>query len=397
MIGSAPGAAAHALPALLRVGVATTVLVATFAMLNPVLAVHLQMAGLSASAIGIYAMLPFLSIALMVPLMPRLFARIGVPRAYRLGVLLEIISMLGYAYVGPSQANYAAWCAFAALGGIGTAAAWNGTEALIAHNAPPDRRGRYMGIYQTALGAALAIGPFVPGVLTLSLAAMVWLALGMLVLALSITFGRGVGALVAGHAGALPVSLVRAMARVPGLVCVAFAGGVFEAGLGSISTAHGSQTGLSLGAAASIAGALGTGSLLLQYPCGWLADHLAPRRLFSVSAAVLLLASVAYAGASVWPPVMWLSAFAWGAVGGALYTLTMIRVAHEFADSSTIAGTAAMITSYTLGGALGPAVSGVMLDGFGAVGQAGWLSLLSVCVYAVARRMSAQPPRPLAT
>jgi len=95
-----------------------------------------------------------------------------------------------------------------------------------------------------------------------------------------------------------------------------------------------------------------------------------------------------FAAAPVWLPAIWISAFCWGAVGGALYTLTMIRVAHEFADASPVAGAAAMITGYTSGGALGPSISGAVLDGAGAAGQALWLALLAAGVLAVALRFT---------
>lgn len=386
-----PGAEAEriALMALLRVAGATTLMVMSFAMLQPVLAVRLQTAGVSASAIGVLAMLPFLTVALMVPLMPQAFDRWGVARAYRVGLGLEALATLGYAVT----THYALWCAWAVLGGIGAAAVWNGTEALIAHNAPPDRRGRFTGLYQSALGGALAIGPFLPGLLPLAPRALTVLAALLMLLGLCLTFGRGVGALQAGHEDALPAGLWSTICSVPGLVTIAFAGGVFEAGLGSITTAYGSQSGLSLGAAASLAGALGLGSFALQYPCGWLSDHVSPRTVFGWAGGLLLGASAAFAAAVFWPPVLWVCAFVWGAVGGALYTLTMIRVAHQFASTSAIAGTAAMITGYTVGGAVGPSFSGVMIDGFGALGQAAWLSVLSVVVLLLSRRFSGQAGR----
>ncbi len=378
------GASPAALAALLRVAASTTLMVLSFALVNPVVAVRLQTAGVSASAIGVLGTLPFLSIALMVPLMPWLFARIGVATAYRWGMALEVVATLGYALTD----HYFGWCALAVLGGIGGAAAWNGTEALIAHNAPPDRRGRFTGLYQTALGAALAVGPFLPGVLPLSPRSLTVLAAALLLLGLVLTVGPAVSALQASHEGAEQPSLWATMRSVPGLVAVAFAGGVYEAGLGPITTAYGSQTGLSLAAATSLAGAIGVGSLVLQYPCGWLADQVSPRRVFGLAGALLLAASAAFAAAHVWPPVLWVCAFVWGAVGGALYTLTMIRVSHQFAASSAIAGTAAMITGYTVGGALAPSFSGVMLDHFGAVGQAAWLSVLAAAVLLISQRFS---------
>jgi MFS family permease len=382
---TAPAAASPAaLAALLRVAASTSLMVLSFALVNPVVAVRLQTAGVSASAIGVLGTLPFLSIAVMVPLMPWLFARIGVAQAYRWGMALEVIATLGYAVTD----HYASWCALAVLGGVGGAAAWNGTEALIAHNAPPDKRGRFTGLYQTALGAALAIGPFLPSVVPLSPRGLTVLAAAMLLVGLALTLGPAVSALQASHEGAATVSLWATMRSVPGLVAVAFAGGVYESGLGPITTAYGSQTGLSLAAATSLAGVLGVGSLVLQYPCGWLSDHVSPRRVFGLAGALLLAASAAFVAAVAWPPVLWVCAFVWGAVGGALYTLTMIRVAHQFAASSAIAGTAAMITGYTVGGAIGPSFSGVMLDHFGAIGQASWLSVLAIVVLVVSQRFS---------
>ena len=154
---------------------ATTLMVLSFSLLTPVLAVRLQTAGESASAIGLFAMLPFLSIALMVPLMPWVFDRLGVVVAYRCGLALEGLGIVGYALTD----NYALWCALAIMGGIGAAAAWNGTEAMLVHNVPKERRGRLTGLYQTALGAATALGPFLPGLLPLSPRALTLLAAAM--------------------------------------------------------------------------------------------------------------------------------------------------------------------------------------------------------------------------
>jgi predicted MFS family arabinose efflux permease len=155
-------------------------------------------------------------------------------------------------------------------------------------------------------------------------------------------------------------------------------GGVFEVGLGSVTTAYGSQIGLTLAAATSIAGALGMGSFLLQYPLGWLADRMAARRLFMGGAGLLALSALAFTQAVHWPALIWACAVAWGALGGALYTLSMIRVAHDFADTSALAGTSAMIAGYTAGGALGPVLSGWVFDHLGVGGQGAWLGLLAL-------------------
>jgi len=366
----------------------TALVVLSYSLLNPVLAVRLQTSGASSTAIGLFAMLPFLSVAGLVPVVPQLFARIGVGQAYRLGLLLELISCLGYLLTD----DYRIWCALGLMAGMGAAAAWNATEALIAHNVPPSHRGRLTGMYQALLGAGMALGPMLPGLLRLSPVEANAMAAGGLALGLLITLPRAITRLKAMHDDHEPMSLMSAWRFRPGLAWAAVVGGVFEVGLGSITTAYGSQIGLNLAAATSIAGALGLGSFALQYPIGWLADHLPARRLFAIGAGLLVISAVAFVQAAQWPALIWVCAGIWGGVGGALYTLSMIRVAHDFADSSALAGTSAMIAGYTAGGALGPLVSGWVFDHFGVGGQGSWLAVLALSLLLMQRRPHSQTP-----
>jgi MFS family permease len=367
---------------------ATTLVVTSFSMFGPVLAVLLQQRGMGTAAIGAFAMIPFACVALLIPIMPKIFARFGIGRVYLVGMALESVCTLGYFFFLDSPHAFAWWCASAVAGGIGAAAVWNATEALLAEHAPPEQRGRVMGLYQTALGAALAAGPFVPVLLgwqpqtTLIAAAVVqFVALGI---------GLRLNLTQAAHAPSHDQSEKQisntweALRLVPALVLIAFAGGVFEAGLSSISAANGAALGLSLAQASSIVGALGVGSFAFQYPAGLAADRFAPQRVFGAAGLCLLIASMAFAFSPQAPWLLYVTAVVWGGIGGALYTLTMIQVAHHFdarmGAQAVASGTAAMISGYTLGGALGPVVSGSALQWGGAWGLATWLALLSAAV-----------------
>jgi MFS family permease len=361
-------------PGLWRVMLGTALVVTSYSLLNPVLAVRLQQAGTSSTAIGLIAMLPFLSVALLVPMVSRVFARIGVGQAYRLGLLLELLACLGYLLTD----NFHVWCGLGLVAGIGAAAAWNATEGLIAHNVPASHRGRLTGFYQAMLGAGMALGPMLPGLLGLGPTHANALAAAGLALGLGLSLAPSVGRLSAMRSDHAHMSLLTAWQFRPALAWAAVVGGVFEVGLGSVTTAYGSRTGLDLGAATSIAGALGLGSFALQYPIGWLADRMPMHKLFAGGAALLAVSGVAFAQAEQHPSLIWLCAALWGGVGGALYTLSMIRVAHDFASSSALAGTSAMIAGYTAGGAIGPLVSGWAFDHFGVGGQGSWLALLAL-------------------
>lgn len=363
-----------------RLGAATTLILMAFAMATPVLAVLLQQAGHGTAFIGAFSMIQFLMVGLLIPVMPRVLARWGTVRTYRTGAMLQLAGVVGYA----STSHVGLWMACSVVSGCGAAALWNTTEALLAQEAPPKMRGRVMGIYQTALGAALALGPFVPGLLQLDGRSVLWVAVAMVAgcLALALTARS--------HATQrqerAPTGTWQALRLVPWLAVIAFCGGVFEAGLGAVGAAHAAETGLSLRLAASVAGAIGVGSFVLQYPAGWAADRYSLRMVFTAAGVALLVASVAMGFAARWPWLLWVCGVVWGGVGGALYTLSMVQVAHAFADRTTAGGTAAMITGYTWGGTLGPVASGAALQAGGAPGLAAWLTLLALMGLVAARR-----------
>jgi MFS family permease len=366
-------AAANGMGVVWRLGTATTLMLMGFSMTGPVLAVLLQQAGHDTATIGAFAMIPFAVIALLIPVMPHLLARWGLVRAYRIGAALELLGALAYA-LGD---GLAAWVLASLVSAAGGAALWNGTEALLAREAPADKRGRVMGLYQTSLGAALAVGPFLPGLLSLGARPVLWLAAVLIAACFAISLAVPL------HASAEPPRHAQsgtwqALRAVPMLALMAFAGGVFEAGLNSVSAAYASAQGMSLGAAASVAGAIGVGSFLCQYPAGWVADHVRLHRVFGGAALLLLAASAAVAFAARAPWILWPVGLVWGGVGGALYTLCMVQVAHVFEGRGTAGGTAAIITGYTLGGMLGPLASGATLQWASTPGLAVMLGALAL-------------------
>jgi MFS family permease len=176
-----------------------------------------------------------------------------------------------------------------------------------------------------------------------------------------------------------------AMRSVPLLVFIAFSGGVFEAGLGSVSAANAAASGLALSSAASVAGAIGVGSFLCQLPAGLAADRFALRQVFTAAAVLLLVSSVAFSLAGFAPWLLWAAGVVWGGVGGALYTLTMVEVAHQFQGRATAGGAAAMITGYTAGATAGPVASGAALQYGGVIGLAALLAGLACVTWVAAR------------
>ena len=80
-----------------RLAFATSLIVLAFAMAAPVLAIILQQAGHGTTTVGAFAMIPFLMVAVLIPVVPRVLARWGIVRAYRWGCVLQLAAILGYA------------------------------------------------------------------------------------------------------------------------------------------------------------------------------------------------------------------------------------------------------------------------------------------------------------
>jgi len=363
-----------------RLAIATTLMVLAYGMTAPMLAVLLQQQGHPPAVVGAFAMVPFLMVGALIPLMPRLLARWGVLKVYRWGSVLQVLASIGYA----AGDGLIAWTVASAVGGLGVAGLWNGTEALLAREAPAAERGRVMGLYQTGMGAAFALGPFAPVLLDYNPRTLLVMA-AVLVLLCSLFAFR-----VPDHSLREPppgqAGTWHALRLVPALAALAFVGGVFEAGLTSVSAAYAAAAGAGLGVAASVAGAIGMGSFLCQYPAGWAADHFRTRSVFQGAAMLLLVSSLAFAAADHQPWLLWAVGLLWGGVGGALYTLTMVQVAHVFQGRATAGGAAAMITGYTLGGIVGPVASGAALQWSGAPGLSTLLCAVSLLAWVAARR-----------
>ena len=273
-----------------RFAACTTLIVLAFAMAAPVMAVSLQQAGYSTAAVGAFAMIPFALIAVLIPVMPTVLARWGIVRAYQWGSLLQLGGALGYA----AGDSLGVWSAASVASGMGAAALWNATEALLAREAPPERRGRVMGLYQTSLGAALALGPFVPALLGWGARPVLWAAAVVVVaccaIALAIPRTRRANRRPTRKAG-------------PGTPCArcrcwpdSVHGGVFEAGLGSVSAAYASGTGLGLSARRQRGRRHRGGQLPLPVSGGRRGRQVqGAQRIFIAAALLLLAASLAFA------------------------------------------------------------------------------------------------------
>ena len=116
------------------------------------------------------------------------------------------------------------------------------------------------------------------------------------------------------------------------------------------------------GSAALILTAVGLGGIALQWPIGWLADHVDRRKV------LLFCAAGGGAGALLLPLMVsegsafWIMLFLWGGLFAGVYTVSMALVGQRFRGAELVTASAAFGLLWGLGGLAGPSLGGFAMD-----------------------------------
>ena len=157
-------------------------------------------------------------------------------------------------------------------------------------------------------------------------------------------------------------------------------GSVFSAQFG-MSAVYGAAAGLSVGQISAFVAMFFVGSLVVQYPLGWLSDRMDRRKLILVCAAVGAGGGVlGYLSGHVFEALL-LSAFVIGGVSNPLYSL-LIAYTNDFLQPDDMAAASGgLVFVNGLGAIAGPVIAGQIM---GAVGPPGFFVVIGVFFAALA-------------
>jgi MFS family permease len=345
------------LQSLLWLCLSTLLTIAGFAGALPTAATVMERQGMGAGAIGVITSLIYAGILMMTPFQPSLARRFGAVPTYQMG---KVLSACGFAGLAFAQAAWM-WSLATLFIGFGAGLTWPVTDSLLAAFAPENKKGAWMGLFQTGMGAAYALGPFIAAALAHHPNAMF------------------IGAAVTGVVTSLPLIGRRAEVKrdasgpkdglwevfrlAPELPALAFIGGFFENGTHTAVTLSALALDWKGEGAISLAGVIGAGAFFAQYPVGKLADTRGARRIIVFTLWIMIAGCLPLPLSRVAPWLLWVIAFVWGAAGGCLYTLAMTGMAQRFSGAQVLTATTLMVMSYTVGGITGPAVAGYAVQG----------------------------------
>ena len=340
-------------------------------MLLPLLLLRLKGDGVSTTLAGLFAASGWVGVFLITPFASAITQRLGRRPTLWLAAAVPVVSTAGFLFTDWLPA----WFLFDFVAGAASGLRWVLAEAVVAEFAPPDQRGRMVGLFETMVGTTFVIGPALLALVGPQNPVALWLVLGSMAVGLlwSLQIPPLPDAADAHEARVGLRGVWHALRGHPLIMAIGFVGGFFESGLTSILPLYGLALGLGATAAALLVSASGLGSALMMLPAGLLTDRLSrnPRwgsahgarlAIMRACALVTLMATVLIPFVAGAPWLAAAVAFVWGGAGGSLYTLAMIDIGSREQGITLVNSTAVLVLSYTLGGVFAPALGAAMLD-----------------------------------
>lgn len=305
---------------------------------------------------GVAGAAPLVGIMATALMAPWVLRRLGAVAAMALGCALAFVAILLMAVFSDPFS----WIVLRLITGAGLGVPWVAGESWINALTTDATRGRIVAIYAASFASGIAAGPLLLDVTGTEGWPPILLALGALLLAvLPLVLARDLAPDLTPH----PSASIRGIAaQAPFIMLLAGLSGFAETMSISLLPVFGLRAGADEELALRILTLFTLGGIALQYPLGWLSDHL-PRR--SLIAGIgLAFASVAL----ILPTAIhnaWTGAFAAFALGGAVlgfYALGLAALSMRFARDELATANAAFVLFYQVGGIAGPLSAGAAME-----------------------------------
>lgn len=341
-------------------------------MLSPLLLLTLKANGETTLLAGLFAACGWVGIFFVTPWVADITRRLGRRRALWLAAALPLLATSGFLLTD----HLAVWFVLEFLAGMAGGLRWVLAEAVVAECSPPGRRGRYVGLFETMVGATFVVGPALLAWVGTQRGVALWVVLALT--GAGLLWSLWIPALPLADAHSAPSGrrgLWQALRAHPVVMAAGLVGGFFESGVSSLLPLYGLALELPPATSALLVSASGLGSAVLMLPAGVLADRMAHhptgrwgnqgqarQTLMRAFAWLTLVATTVVPWVAPYPALAWGVVFLWGGAGGCLYTLAMIDIGDRERGLALVNGTAVLVMSYTLGGVLAPALGAWALE-----------------------------------
>ncbi|AZO67827.1 MAG: MFS transporter [Mesorhizobium sp.] len=361
--GSSDGEAATQWAALAGVTAALAMFGAAQGLSYPLFTLLMQRQGMSPALIGLSAAMMPVGLILSAAFVPAAVRLVG---ARNLAVGCSLAGALCFLTIGYLQ-DWVAWFIIRFLVGVVINPLYVLGEVWALSLAPPTRRGRVMGVFNTLLGAGYAAGPLILITVGTSgwppfVAAISGFALCALIL-------RAVSSKLTGFEddGQVSGGIVGFAKLAPALLLAVLVAAAVQQSTYALMPVFGTGYGLPEATLAALVTALSAGNILLQIPLGLMAERFGGRAMI-VFCALATAACALSLPLLITTPLVWPVLVVMGAVGYGVYTMALVELGSRFKGTALVAGNAAFALMWGAGGIVGPPGAGALMQGIGPLG-----------------------------
>lgn len=343
---------------------ATTLLQAANGLLQALMPLRMEAQGLSISAIGIVAAAYGLGFSSGCFLAPAFIRHVGYIRAFA-----SLAAIAAVVVLGMTQARSTLeWSILRGLSGVTLACIFTVTDGWISARATAGHRGRILSIYMICTKVALMLSPLGIGLGSIrndALFMVVSAVMSLSLLPIAATLTEEPPA-----PQGVRIRIRSLFAVAPSAVVGAFAVGLVNGPVIAITPVFGVSIGMSQEKAAALLFALQAGSLLMQWPLGWLSDWMDRRYVIAglgagTALVSLLILLVSAQGAEML--VLWAFA-AWGGLALCIYPVCVAHASDVVDPGQIVSTVGSLLFSWAVGVTVGPLLGAAAMELMGPKG-----------------------------
>lgn len=333
-------------------------------LLQILLPLRMDAAGMSIAEIGLVASGYGLGFAAGCMLVPLLVRHVGHIRAF--ASLAAISAVVALAFTQAQELW--SWIVLRTLSGMVLAGLFTVIDGWVSAGASAANRGRVVSLYMLCTKIALMLSPLAIGLgsietdgLFMAIAALMCLSL----IPVSATLSREPPA-----PRTVSLMIPTLFRKAPSAVAGAFAVGLMNSSVIAIAPVYGVQVGLDATEAALLFLALQAGSLILQWPLGWLSDRTDRRRVIAGLFAGTALACIAIVAAShvALMPAMIIAFAIWGGMALCIYAVCIAHACDIIEADMIVPAISSLLVCWATGGMFGPFLATTLMAVMGPQG-----------------------------
>ncbi|MGB7244375.1 MAG: MFS transporter [Sulfitobacter sp.] len=317
-------------------------------------------------------------------LAPRMIRRVGHVRVF--AALASLISAVMIIY--PTFADPWVWAAGRVLIGFCFSAVYVTAERWLNNAATNKNRGQALSLYMIVQTAGIVVSQALlltadPSGYVLFVIPSVLVSIAVTPILLSISPTPAFDT-------TKPMSLRELMSFSPmGCVGMFLLGGIFSAQFGMASV-YGAKAGLSVAQISTFVAAFFVGSVVLQYPIGFISDRMDRRFLITIVSAIGALGSLLGILMGSDFTILLIAAFVIGGMSNPLYSLLIAHTNDFLEHEDMAAASGGLIFINGLGAIAGPMITGWIMDQVGPAGFYMFTGILFIALMAYALYRSTQ-------